>query len=389
MQDKQHIKSVNLDKIMVNIALKISKVQVLNCVFISVMLTLFLSCKGQVKTAINTSKISINKSKVLADSISLHTLFLPEFVNDPHVKETQGNQISGVVRTVFQDTFGNFWFGTQDGLCRYDKNTLVYFDLKNDNGKGIVIKAIAEDIHGNIWFGHSSGISKYDGKYFTSYSEKNGLISNDVWSLTTDSKGIIWIGTIDGVCFFDGNIFTPFEIPKGKPDPTRGVTSAKIVHSIMEDSKGNIWFANNGGAYFYNGKIVTNIFKEHGLNEINVSHIMEDSNGNFWFATVHNGLYHYNGRSITNITDKLLVDNSSILSVLEDKKGHIWFVVNLRDIYRYNGSEFTKYVINKEKDLATFQIYEDQTDRLWFVGLKGAYRYDKKAFENITREGPW
>ena len=59
MQDKQHIKSVNLDKIMVNIALKISKVQVLNCVFISVMLTLFLSCKGQVKTAINTSKFRL------------------------------------------------------------------------------------------------------------------------------------------------------------------------------------------------------------------------------------------------------------------------------------------------------------------------------------------
>ena len=103
------------------------------------------------------------RTKVLADDIAVPASSLPEFKNDPHVKESQGNQISGVVRTILQDAGGSLWFGTQNGLSRYDGTALVYFDLKDELGQGITVTAIAEDRDGNIWIGSTGGLTRYDG----------------------------------------------------------------------------------------------------------------------------------------------------------------------------------------------------------------------------------
>jgi len=81
---------------------------------------------------------------------------LPEYKISPHDKESQGYQISGVVRTVFQDSKENFWFGIQDGLCRKDKNGVVYFSIKDLNGNGITVHVILEDKAGNIWIGYNN-----------------------------------------------------------------------------------------------------------------------------------------------------------------------------------------------------------------------------------------
>ena len=127
------------------------------------------SCKGQTKTSVLQEKKEAKSEpiKVKASDITLKAEFLPEFKITPFDKESQGFQISGVVRTMFQDAKDNYWFGTQDGLARYDGQSLVYFALKNEHKKGFAIKAIAQDTKGIIWIGHDGGITKFDGDYFT------------------------------------------------------------------------------------------------------------------------------------------------------------------------------------------------------------------------------
>ncbi len=136
---------------------------------LSLLLIVFVSCKGQE----NTNKKTKNKTvKVLADSISINTVFLPEFKIDIHLDEPQGNPISGVVRTMIQDKNSLLWFGTQNGLLHLKDEILDYYDIKDDFGNTITIKALCEDVYGNIWIGHDNGISKYDGTYFTNYTKK-------------------------------------------------------------------------------------------------------------------------------------------------------------------------------------------------------------------------
>jgi len=347
------------------------------------------SCAGQIENNVSQLYFIPEQTKIHADNISVKAETLPEFRVDIHDKDYQGNQISGVVRTVFQDSKGNFWFGTQSGLCRKNKNGLVYFDLKNRTGQGVTVHVILEDKMGAIWIGYGGGIAKYDGTHFTNYHEKDILTIGGLWSMLLDSKGTLWIGTTQGVFTFDGKAFTPFEIPEGIVNPNFGVSTSKMIHSITEDSKGNMWFATNGGAYRFDGKTLTNISAKDKLLSNFVNQIIERADGTYWISTV-NGLFLYDGTSFKSITEKLLGKDEGVGCIFEDKTGTIWFTANKRDIYSYKGETFNKIQI-KEGDFRPFpfQIYQDQQERLWFVGFKGAYRLENNAFVNVTRNGPW
>lgn len=343
------------------------------------------TCACQTEKDVTQVKFVPIKTKIHEDSISMNAATLPEFRVNVHDKDYQGNQISGVVRTVFQDRKGNFWFGTQNGLCRYDKKGFVYFELKDLNDQGVTVHVILEDKSGNIWIGYGGGIAKYDGEYFTNYHEKNILTKGGLWSMAMDKKGTLWVGTTQGVFTFDGNAFTAFDIPEGKVNPSLGISTTQMIHSIFEDSKNNMWFATNGGAYMYDGKKLTNISEKDGLGSDFVNQIIEGVNGKYWISTSH-GLFQYDGNSILNVTEKLLGKNEGVGCIFEDKSGTLWFTANKRDIYSYKDSTFQKLQI-KEGDFRPmpFQIYQDQQERLWFVGFKGAYRLDNNTFVNITR----
>lgn len=349
----------------------------------------FIACHCQTKKEVSQLKYIPEMSKIPEYSISMRAETLPEFRVDVHDKEYQGNQISGVVRTVFQDKKGNFWFGTQSGLCRKDQIGLVYFDLKNQSGQEVTVHAILEDKSGAIWIGYGGGIAKYDGGYFTNYHEKNILTTGGLWSMLMDSKGTLWIGTTNGVFTFDGKIFTPFEIPEGKVNPNMGVSTSRMIHSIIEDSKGKIWFATNGGAYVFDGKKLKNITEKDTTISNFINQIIEGRNGIFWIST-SNGLFQYDGNAIRNVTESILGKNVGVGCILEDKSGLLWFTSNKRDIYNYNGKTFSKLQI-QEGDFSPFpfQIYQDKQNRIWFVGFKGAYRLENNKFLNINRNGPW
>jgi len=300
------------------------------------------------------------------------------------------NQISEVVRTVFQDSKGNIWFGTQSGAFIHNGRSLFHMDrIKSEFGRGVTIKDITEDKKGRIWLGHTGGISVFDGESTTNYYESDGLLNNDVWCIAIDKNNHVWIGTIEGVCKFDGSQFSAFEIPEGKIDTTRGVSSTKMIHDIMEDSHGRIWFSTNGGVYIKDNDLLSSISEKDGLKTSFVNQVIEDKNGSFWIST-SKGLFHYADKTLKNITEGIIENFKGTGSIMQDSNGNIWFNSNLRDIYSFYGGNFTKYRIAEgDYGPAPFQIYEDQQNRLWFVGFGGAYRYENDKFINITQNGPF
>lgn len=314
-----------------------------------------------------------------------------ELVNETNSPDSNvERQISQVVRTIFQDSKGRIWFGTQNGAFKLDGTSLTHIDsIQSELGKGITIKEIAEDKEGRIWFGHTDGISSIDKGKVRNYYESDGLISNDVWCISTDQSNHVWIGTIEGVCEFDGRDFTPFEIPEGKINTSLGVSSRRMVHDIMEDSDGRIWFSTNGGVYIKEEDRLTNISEQDGLKTNFINQVIEARDGSFWIST-SKGLFHYIDQKLHDITEGVTADFKGTGSVIEDSNGNIWFNSNLRDIYFFDGEGFTKYRI-AEGDYAPapFQIYEDQDKRLWFVGFGGAYRYENEQFVNVKENGPF
>ncbi|NQX86123.1 MAG: hypothetical protein HRT67_09515 [Flavobacteriaceae bacterium] len=349
---------------------------------VTILLLIVNSCTGQKS---KNEIISIPSEKKLDDSRH-NTSSTENFVFNSDIN----NQISQVVRTIFQDSKGFFWFGTENGAFKLVDNSLIHIDnIISESGKGVTIKDITEDNDGKIWIGHTDGISSIDGEKVTNYYESDGLISNDIWSIATDKKGRIWIGSIDGVCVFDGQAFTKFTLPEGKVDSTLGISSTRMVHSIFEDSNGTLWFSSNAGLFSYANNSLANVSKKVGVETNFINEIFEDRNGKLWVST-KNGLYNLIDNKGINITKGKIETGKGIGSIAEDKDGNLWFVSNQHYLYAYDGNELIEFNKSENnKGPVVFQIFKDQCNRLWFVGFGGAFRLENGKFIHVTKNGPW
>jgi ligand-binding sensor domain-containing protein len=112
------------------------------------------------------------------------------------------------ISCILQDSKGFMWFGTMDGLNKYDGNHFtVYVPIPGDaNSLSFnYITAIHEDASGMLWIGtYGGGLNKFDRKkeIFTCYKNEpnnpNSLSDNYVITIFEDQSGILWIGTGSG-----------------------------------------------------------------------------------------------------------------------------------------------------------------------------------------------
>ncbi len=312
-----------------------------------------------------------------------------------------GILVSQIIRSIFQDSRGNLWFGTLgEGIVRYDGRTLKYFGkgeiLRNDKGDeddGISVHAIAEDKNGNVWFGTDHGAIKYDGNTFVRYSEKNGLTNIKVGrkSILVDNSGNIWVGTEGGVFRYDpsaddtgGKCFSQFHL-----------LAPVSVKDIMEDRDGNIWFATqNNGVFRYDGAQIKNIIGKSGLGDNYAGGMVQDNAGNFWF-TMKNGICRYDGGTFAYFTTKDGLGGSEVWGIYMEKSGVIWITARgsttryCPSILSSNAKAFTVFTEEDGLNCCVQSMYQDRSGNMWFGTGQGLYRFDGKRFYQVKKNGPW
>jgi ligand-binding sensor domain-containing protein len=327
---------------------------------------------------------------------------------DGQVKSLNGKftELDKNIRSVFQDSRGNYWIGTNSaGVYRYDSNAVTQFTVKDGLADNQVVQ-IQEDDFGNMWFGTGAfGISKFDGSKFTTLTHNPKMTRGDisdwispekalwfcaggglfrysntsldylplelsssnakmntpfslsrygVYSILRDRKGNLWFGTqAEGVCRYDGKMLSWFK-EKGLSGPA--------VLGLFEDSKGNLWFGNNGGGLFrYDGKTLINFTQEmvpertrmedaRNIPVVSLSRIYainEDNIGNIWVGTVDSGVWKYDGKDLTNYTTKDGLTGNAINTIFKDKSGELWFGTDSNGICKFNGTTFTEFRIEK------------------------------------------
>jgi ligand-binding sensor domain-containing protein/serine phosphatase RsbU (regulator of sigma subunit) len=272
------------------------------------------------------------------------------------------------------------------------KIDIKFLSLKQGMKSNSVI-SIEEDHHGNLWFGTDEGVSRYNGENFIHITEKEGLSSNNVSSILEDSHGNLWFGTLTGgVSMYDGNTFTHFTENKG--------LSSNSISSILEDRKGNIWFGTfDGGVSMFNDDTIIHITKKEGLSSNSIYSILEDRHGNMWFGTGDAGICMFDGDSFTHFTQKDGLSNNQVLSSLEDRKGNLWFGTRGGGL---NMLAFSSDSIGKGNDVYTFthftdkeglsnnivkSLQEDRHGNIWIGIVRGGVNmYDGKSFTHFTEK---
>jgi ligand-binding sensor domain-containing protein/serine phosphatase RsbU (regulator of sigma subunit) len=226
---------------------------------------------------------------------------------------------------MFEDSRGNFWFGTYNGgLSKFSRadGRFSFYDTRNGLAANWV-SAITEDRNGNIWIGHwgndinSGGISCIhpDGKIKV-FSTANGLHDNWIWCIREDAEGNMLIGTTEhGLDIYKGERFVSY---------LAGTESANNqVYTIIQVDPELIWFGtNNGIAAYRQGSEPADFQYYNQVNRFISNHIRffkKDRKNNIWIGTADQGVLMYDLAGKQFVSQPLI--NSYLLPVQSLSKG--------------------------------------------------------------------
>lgn len=317
-----------------------------------------------------------------------------------HITAEQGLSM-GVVNCILQDSRGFMWFGTQDGLNKYDGYNITVFKhnpVDSNSLSNSFINVLYEDRQGSLWIGtDGGGLDEYSlitGKYrhySNSRDRKTSISNNKVRAILEDKDGTLWVGTDEGLNAFNRKtgVFTRYV---NNPDDPSSL-SDNSVSCLHRTDDGRIWIGTAGGL---------NVFDRHrnefsrfeqvdrntGLpaveNSEQVRSIYEDKDGIFWIGTFGGGVQVFDPASGTFIRNFIGRENESsglshnvITSVTEDGEGVLWIGTyggGIDQYYKKVGR--FRHFMNDEKNPGSINsnqvkcVYHDKTGSVW-VGTEG------------------
>jgi signal transduction histidine kinase/ligand-binding sensor domain-containing protein len=144
------------------------------------------------------------------------------------------------VQAIYQEQIGGLWFGGRSGAFKFENNHIEPFP--NAGIAPVDVHTIAQTRDGDLWFGGSNGLFQLHNGTVIQWSEKNGLGSNNVWSLYADKDGTLWIGTFDGgLARLKDQRITRYTTSNGLFDDG--------VYQILDDGLGSLWMSCSRGIY--------------------------------------------------------------------------------------------------------------------------------------------
>lgn len=208
------------------------------------------------------------------------------------------------VTSITQDSLGFLWFGTEEGLNRYDGYAIKIYKYDPTDSSALSwywISSLCIDLQGTLWIGTPIGLNRYDRttdkfiRYFHDPQNDNSLQNNSINQLTTDGAGNLLIATSTGMDYFDPstNHFVHF-----RHDSTDTNTpGASFVGRIFTDSRGVVWIwvSEHGINAFYPRlkKFIRYPFGRQdssGSISPSLTWLSEDANGRIWMGTWGSGI---------------------------------------------------------------------------------------------------
>lgn len=310
-----------------------------------------------------------------------------EFTIFKHDPEDANSLSSNTILDLYEDRKGWLWIGTIDGLNRYDRknNLWEFFPLDR-------VRTIVEDHAGVLWVGSNAGLFKFE------EGENKGLVrenSESTFALFEDNGGNLWVGTDRGLIGLDQEREKIFHFQHRSKDNSSLVNN--LVRSIFEDSNRNLWIGTDGGLDKFDREAEGFVHFQHDENDsTSINHnivnvIFEDFSGELWIGTEGGGLERFDPSSNRfihyqyNIDDPRGLASNFIQSIYQDFGGKMWIGtvaggLNTIDATRKKFDYFT-YEGGSEKGLSNnfvTSIFEDYSQVLWIGTGGGLNRIDRQ-----------
>ncbi len=293
------------------------------------------------------------------------------------------------VHSILQDKYGFIWFGTDDGLDRFDGYSFREYkhNFRDTNSiSSASIMSMLEDSRGELWIGTRNGFNRYDRKNdrFIRNSEVTQLT---IWSIKEDKDKNLWMGTNLNFCRYDLD-----------NDRVHAYNLAQMARAIFVDSRNNVWIGTNNGLFLYDKKNNSFVHYFHddaassSLANNGIYSILEDKAGRLWIGTEsgldlftnaqyrpQKGIFeHYQNDS----KDESSISKGTVLSLLEDDGHNLWIGtenggLDMIDLNNFQNRVNTFIHFKNDPSLGTslsnnsiYSLCKDEQGNIW-IGTYG------------------
>jgi ligand-binding sensor domain-containing protein/signal transduction histidine kinase len=286
-----------------------------------------------------------------------------------------------------------------------------------DVGDGLAhsrVTSIYQDAKGYLWFGTWEGLSRFDGYRFVNYGTRDGLGNSVINTMVEDRQGHLWVGTNgSGVARFlddpqesvvsgqgqkptgNGQRTTvktpatndqrPATRPKFVSFPVSDWSPANRVNAMLFDSTGVLWCATDAGLYRaaagQPGDLKFEAVVPHRTVALPMA-ALADSHGRLWFGVENDLIEIVPGHSIIyGRADE--VGQQLITSIVQDRQGRV-LVANFSAVFEFVASttaasrgRWQRLPVTLQSGQAVTSMAADATGALWIGTFKGLIRYQE------------
>jgi len=324
-------------------------------------------------------------AKKLLTSLVALLLIIGVRAQSPHFKNY--NILKGkknfTVNVVFQDHVGYLWFGTSEGLIRYngiDYNSFTTEDNLPDNN----VSCITEDKENRIWIGCNNGkISVLENDSIKSITLLDSLLSERISKIYFTEKST-WVGTTgNGLIRFKNNEISQFNSESDIGDD--------YIYDIEADSTGNLFIGSDIGILIFNTKNEEweNFSMKDGIPDNIIKDIEFDEDGKIWLGMEDEGLAIYD-KETNGVSQIPLWKFGSLNNFVIKNKNEIWIStrnegairLDFKNLETYSYKKYTPSngLINNQ----TVNIFKDNEKNVWIAAKNGVSQYTGNLFEFLN-----
>ena len=297
------------------------------------------------------------------------------------------------VETIYQDSKGYIWIGTNDGLDRYNGYEFKHYKHdkydKNSIANNYIVDII-EDKNGYIWVSTIGGLSRINPdkdeiKNYYSKEDSGNLSNSNLWQILCTKDNRLIASTIDGLNVYDKNKdkFTRILYKEGE-------LPSQYIYSLEEDINGHIWVGTDNGLVELDKDL--NIVKSYqdAIGDSDIYNVYDDSKGNIWVCTLDNGLFKINldDNSVENYKNnnsKISIPSNNVRDIISDSEGKLWIATDKGlCTFDYEREEFITY--NKKSyqsnsliDDEIFCLLKDSSGLIWIGTYSGISRFNPNS----------
>ncbi len=290
------------------------------------------------------------------------------------------------------------FFFAQQSFSALTNHHFQSFELNDKLPSNSVVR-MYNDAEGYMWFGTKDGLCRFDGyeiKIFRSSAHTPGkLPNNEIQCITGDGRQQLWVGTLEGIVIVDKKNFSvsTFKHP---------LVERERINSICVDKKGEIWIGtSNNGVLRYNPENESTIQYSSTskpalrIPDNNVNHIYEDSKGRIWISMWKSGLYYLSTDRSRISAIPAIGKSNNPFRFFEDKEGVFWICTWGDGVFRLNNTQ-NKFSVQPLQlsaksqgnisEIAYSITQDDNEGKIWIVTFNGLSVLTKETDGSVIVE---